>query len=201
MQVARRNPQLLVLTFVVASFGDRGCSEIYHMPLVDYKNHKEGMPYELKFPFRPTTANNNNTKWPRTASSPQTRPAGTAGTLIKAPPPDFSNSAAIPRSVSSDGRPLHPKRYRVAPSRPPCGPSRTSSVDSLRFSLQIFARERQLRPGVLHHDGPHAAQHQLPFHPRLRRHRRLQPLEAEVHARRVGSRRPLSAHRAPEPPA
>lgn len=89
----------------------RGCSEIYHMPLVDYKNHKEGMPYELKFPFRPSTANNNNTKWPRTASSPQTRPAGAAGTLIKAPPPDFSNSAAIPRSVSSDGRPLHPKRY------------------------------------------------------------------------------------------
>lgn len=79
------------------------------MPLVDYKNHKEGMPYELKFPFRPTT--NNNTKWPRTSSSPQTRAAG-AGSLIKAPPSDFSaiNSAAIPRSVSSDGRPVHPKR-------------------------------------------------------------------------------------------
>ncbi|XP_034431484.1 signal-induced proliferation-associated 1-like protein 1 [Hippoglossus hippoglossus] len=89
----------------------RGCSEIYHMPLVDYKNHKEGMPYELKFPFRPTT--NNNTKWPRTSSSPQTRAAGTGGTLIKAPPPDLSdrNSAVIPRSVSSDGRPLNPKRY------------------------------------------------------------------------------------------
>uniref|UniRef100_A0A665VZP2 Signal-induced proliferation-associated 1-like protein 1 n=1 Tax=Echeneis naucrates TaxID=173247 RepID=A0A665VZP2_ECHNA len=89
----------------------RGCSEIYHMPLVDYKNHKEGMPYELKFPFRP--AINNNTKWPRTSSSPQTRTAGTGGTLIKAPPPDFNdrNSAAMPRSVSSDGRPLNPKRY------------------------------------------------------------------------------------------
>uniref|UniRef100_A0A1A8FR85 Signal-induced proliferation-associated 1 like 1 n=2 Tax=Nothobranchius korthausae TaxID=1143690 RepID=A0A1A8FR85_9TELE len=84
----------------------RGCSEIYHMPLVDYKNHKEGMPYELKFPFRPT---NNNSKWPRSSSSPQTRAAGSGGTLIKAPPSDFS--AAIPRSVSSDGRPLHPKRY------------------------------------------------------------------------------------------
>uniref|UniRef100_A0A8C6VTQ0 Signal induced proliferation associated 1 like 1 n=1 Tax=Nothobranchius furzeri TaxID=105023 RepID=A0A8C6VTQ0_NOTFU len=75
----------------------RGCSEIYHMPLVDYKNHKEGMPYELKFPFRPT---NNNSKWPRSSSSPQTRAAGSGGTLIKAPPSDFS--AAIPRSVSSD---------------------------------------------------------------------------------------------------
>ncbi|XP_014908439.1 signal-induced proliferation-associated 1-like protein 1 [Poecilia latipinna] len=86
----------------------RGCSEIYHMPLVDYKNHKEGMPYELKFPFRPT---NNNAKWPRSSSSPRSAAAG--GTLIKAPPTDFSdrNSAAIPRSVSSDGRPLNPKRY------------------------------------------------------------------------------------------
>uniref|UniRef100_A0A8C5HKD9 Signal-induced proliferation-associated 1-like protein 1 n=1 Tax=Gouania willdenowi TaxID=441366 RepID=A0A8C5HKD9_GOUWI len=87
------------------------CSEMYHMPLVDYKNHKEGMPYELKFPFRPN--NNNNTKWPRTSSSPQTRAAGTAGTLIKAPPSDFSdrNSAVIPRSVSSDGRPSTHKRH------------------------------------------------------------------------------------------
>lgn len=89
----------------------RGCSEIYHMPLVDYKNHKEGTPYELKFPFRP----NNNSKWPRSSSSPQTRAAGTGGTLIKAPPPDFTdrNSGVIPRSVSSDGRPLNPKRSVV----------------------------------------------------------------------------------------
>ncbi|XP_019725799.1 signal-induced proliferation-associated 1-like protein 1 isoform X1 [Hippocampus comes] len=87
----------------------RGCSEIYHMPLVDYKNHKEGMPYELKFPFRP--ASNSNTKWPRTSSSPQTRPAGSGGTLIKAPPSDIGNSAAMSRSVSSDGRPVVPKRY------------------------------------------------------------------------------------------
>lgn len=94
----------------MSSCFNRGCSEIYHMPLVDYKNHKEGMPYELKFPFRST--NNNNTKWPRTSSSPQTRAAGTGGTLIKAPPSEASdrNSAAIPRSVSSDGRPLNPKR-------------------------------------------------------------------------------------------
>ncbi|XP_053701877.1 signal-induced proliferation-associated 1-like protein 1 [Synchiropus splendidus] len=90
----------------------RGCSEIYHMPLVDYKNHKEGTPYELKFPFRPASANNNS-KWPRTSSSPQTRAGGSGGTLIKAPPPDFSerSAAVLPRSVSSDGRPINPKRY------------------------------------------------------------------------------------------
>ncbi|XP_076017707.1 signal-induced proliferation-associated 1-like protein 1 [Genypterus blacodes] len=90
----------------------RGFSEMYHMPLVDYKNHKEGMPYELKFPFR-TNNNANATKWPRTSSSPQTRPGGIGGTLIKAPPADFAErtSAVMPRSVSSDGRPLNPKRY------------------------------------------------------------------------------------------
>ncbi|XP_014066410.2 signal-induced proliferation-associated 1-like protein 1 isoform X1 [Salmo salar] len=86
----------------------RGCSELYHMPLVDYKNHKEGMPYEFKFPFR-----SNNNKWPRTSSSPQSRTtAALGGTLIKAPASDFQEpTGVIPRSVSSDGRPLNPKRY------------------------------------------------------------------------------------------
>ncbi|XP_030634515.1 signal-induced proliferation-associated 1-like protein 1 isoform X2 [Chanos chanos] len=93
----------------------RGCSEIYHMPLVDYKNHKQGMPYEYKFPFR-----NNNNKWPRStsgsqqggSSQTQARPAGLAGTLNKSQVSDYTDRApVIPRSVSSDGRPLNPKRY------------------------------------------------------------------------------------------
>ncbi|KAM9571129.1 signal-induced proliferation-associated 1-like protein 1 isoform 2-T2 [Salvelinus alpinus] len=86
----------------------RGCSELYHMPLVDYKNHKEGMPYEFKFPFC-----SNNNKWPRTSSSPQSRTtAALGGTLIKAPASDYQEpTGVIPRSVSSDGRPLNPKRY------------------------------------------------------------------------------------------
>ncbi|KAL2098609.1 hypothetical protein ACEWY4_005089 [Coilia grayii] len=101
----------------------RGCSEMYHMPLVDYKNHKEGMPYELKFPFR-----NNNTKWPRSSSSPQQtggssahgRPTSMgAGTLIKAPGPDYPDrSGVLPRSVSSDGRPLNPKRFNANRNSP-----------------------------------------------------------------------------------
>ncbi|XP_076835383.1 signal-induced proliferation-associated 1-like protein 1 isoform X2 [Brachyhypopomus gauderio] len=92
----------------------RGCSEIYHMPLVDYKNHKEGMPYEYKFPFR-----NNNNKWPRVTTAPQTavttsqnRNLSTGATLSKGQSSDYANRASIiPRSVSSDGRPLNPKRY------------------------------------------------------------------------------------------
>uniref|UniRef100_A0A8C7QB91 Signal induced proliferation associated 1 like 1 n=1 Tax=Oncorhynchus mykiss TaxID=8022 RepID=A0A8C7QB91_ONCMY len=87
----------------------RGCSELYHMPLVNYKNHKEGMPYEFKFPFR----SNNNNKWSRTSSSPQSHTtAALGGSLIKAPASDYQDRAGvIPRSVSSDGRPLNPKRY------------------------------------------------------------------------------------------
>uniref|UniRef100_A0A8C7Q959 Signal induced proliferation associated 1 like 1 n=1 Tax=Oncorhynchus mykiss TaxID=8022 RepID=A0A8C7Q959_ONCMY len=85
------------------------CSELYHMPLVNYKNHKEGMPYEFKFPFR----SNNNNKWSRTSSSPQSHTtAALGGSLIKAPASDYQDRAGvIPRSVSSDGRPLNPKRY------------------------------------------------------------------------------------------
>lgn len=83
------------------------------MPLVDYKNHKEGMPYEYKFPFR-----NNNNKWPRPTNAPQTavstsqnRNVGLGATLSKVPPSDYATRASvIPRSVSSDGRPLNPKR-------------------------------------------------------------------------------------------
>ncbi|KAI4882543.1 hypothetical protein NFI96_034475 [Prochilodus magdalenae] len=91
----------------------RGCSEIYHMPLVDYKNHKEGMPYEYKFPFR------NNNKWPRPTAAPQTAASASQNrnvslgmTLSKPQPSDYANRGSlIPRSVSSDGRPLNPKRY------------------------------------------------------------------------------------------
>ncbi|XP_066529660.1 signal-induced proliferation-associated 1-like protein 1 isoform X2 [Hoplias malabaricus] len=92
----------------------RGCSEIYHMPLVDYKNHKEGMPYEYKFPFR-----NNNNKWPRSTAAPQTavstsqnRNVTLGSTMSKAQTSDYaSRGSIIPRSVSSDGRPLNLKRY------------------------------------------------------------------------------------------
>ncbi|XP_026869838.2 signal-induced proliferation-associated 1-like protein 1 isoform X1 [Electrophorus electricus] len=92
----------------------RGCSEIYHMPLVDYKNHKEGMPYEYKFPFR-----NNNNKWPRVTTAPQAavstsqnRNLSMGATLSKGQSSDYANRVSvIPRSVSSDGRPLNPKRY------------------------------------------------------------------------------------------
>uniref|UniRef100_A0A667Z0N7 Signal-induced proliferation-associated 1 like 1 n=1 Tax=Myripristis murdjan TaxID=586833 RepID=A0A667Z0N7_9TELE len=98
----------------------RGCSELYRMPVVEYKGSSgDGGSFEYKFPFR-----SNNNKWQRTSSSPQQ-------SLTASPQPHTPNravslgssvgktlsaerlerGAVIPRSVSSDGRPLDSKRF------------------------------------------------------------------------------------------
>ncbi|KAM9293844.1 signal-induced proliferation-associated 1-like protein 1 [Gastrophryne carolinensis] len=94
----------------------RGCSETYRMPTVEYKV-AEGIPYELKFPFR------NNNKWQRNAAkgeaaqlrqvpsqlqSPVSSRVSTVKSEAKMQTPE--RSANIPRSISSDGRPLENKR-------------------------------------------------------------------------------------------
>uniref|UniRef100_A0AAV2KC83 PDZ domain-containing protein n=2 Tax=Knipowitschia caucasica TaxID=637954 RepID=A0AAV2KC83_KNICA len=97
----------------------RGCSELCRGPMSDYKSSSnDSGSFEYKFPFR-----SNNNKWQRTSSSPQQ-------SLTASPQPHTPNraislgssvgktlsaerlerGAAIPRSVSSDGRPLDPKR-------------------------------------------------------------------------------------------
>uniref|UniRef100_A0AAY4BWX5 Signal-induced proliferation-associated 1-like protein 1 n=1 Tax=Denticeps clupeoides TaxID=299321 RepID=A0AAY4BWX5_9TELE len=98
----------------------RGCSELFRMPVVEYKGSNESGSFEYKFPFR-----NNNNKWQRTSSSPQqsltASPQGHSGTPNRAVSLGASmgktlsaerseRTTAIPRSVSSDGRPLDPKR-------------------------------------------------------------------------------------------
>ncbi|XP_075387863.1 signal-induced proliferation-associated 1-like protein 1 isoform X2 [Tenrec ecaudatus] len=88
----------------------RSCSEAYRMPVTEYKMN-EGVSYEFKFPFR------NNNKWQRNASkgphspqvpsqvqSPMTSRLNTGKGDGKMPPPE--RAANIPRSISSDGRPL-----------------------------------------------------------------------------------------------
>ncbi|XP_049626249.1 signal-induced proliferation-associated 1-like protein 1 isoform X2 [Suncus etruscus] len=87
----------------------RSCSETYRMPVMEYKMN-EGVSYEFKFPFR------NNNKWQRNAGkgphppqvpsqvqSPMTTRLNTGKGDGKMPPPERAN---IPRSISSDGRPL-----------------------------------------------------------------------------------------------
>ncbi|XP_038191732.1 signal-induced proliferation-associated 1-like protein 1 isoform X3 [Arvicola amphibius] len=88
----------------------RSCSETYRMPVMEYKMN-EGVSYEFKFPFR------NNNKWQRNASkgahspqvpsqlqSPMTSRLNAGKGDGKMPPPE--RAANIPRSISSDGRPL-----------------------------------------------------------------------------------------------
>ncbi|XP_016429275.1 signal-induced proliferation-associated 1-like protein 1 isoform X2 [Sinocyclocheilus rhinocerous] len=99
----------------------RGCSELHRMPVVEYKGSTESGSFEYKFPFR-----SNNNKWQRTSSSPQqsltASPQSQSGTpnravslgasmgkTLSAERPE--RAAAIPRSVSSDGRPLDSKRF------------------------------------------------------------------------------------------
>lgn len=89
---------------------DRSCSETYRMPVMEYKMN-EGVSYEFKFPFR------NNNKWQRNANkgshspqvpsqvqSPMTSRLNAGKGDGKMPPPE--RAANIPRSISSDGRPL-----------------------------------------------------------------------------------------------
>uniref|UniRef100_A0A8B9J8H6 Signal induced proliferation associated 1 like 1 n=1 Tax=Astyanax mexicanus TaxID=7994 RepID=A0A8B9J8H6_ASTMX len=99
----------------------RGCSELYRMPVGEYKGSCDSGSFEYKFPFR-----SNNNKWQRTSSSPQqsltASPQSHTGTpnravslgasmgkTLSAERPE--RAAAIPRSVSSDGRPLDSKRF------------------------------------------------------------------------------------------
>lgn len=78
------------------------------MPVMEYKMN-EGVSYEFKFPFR------NNNKWQRNASKgPHAPPAQVQSPVTarlnpgkgdgKMPAPE--RAANIPRSISSDGRPL-----------------------------------------------------------------------------------------------
>ncbi|XP_026526890.1 signal-induced proliferation-associated 1-like protein 1 isoform X3 [Notechis scutatus] len=95
----------------------RSFSEIHRMPVMEYKMNDGGVPYEFKFPFR------NNNKWQRNAnkgqaSHVQQMPSQTQSPIPtrvasgkgegKMPPPD--RAANIPRSISSDGRPLESRR-------------------------------------------------------------------------------------------
>ncbi|XP_069494703.1 signal-induced proliferation-associated 1-like protein 1 isoform X2 [Ambystoma mexicanum] len=94
----------------------RGCSETYRMPVVEYKVN-ESIPYELKFPFR------NNNKWQRNAAKGPVPQLGQIPSQLQSPVTTRSvtgkgegktqpqeRSSNIPRSISSDGRPLENKR-------------------------------------------------------------------------------------------
>nr|XP_056706764.1 signal-induced proliferation-associated 1-like protein 1 isoform X3 [Euleptes europaea] len=95
----------------------RSFSETHRMPMMEYKMNDGGVPYEFKFPFR------NNNKWLRNSNkgqgshvqqipsqiqSPVTSRVASGKGEGKMPPPE--RAANIPRSISSDGRPLESRR-------------------------------------------------------------------------------------------
>ncbi|KAM5129810.1 signal-induced proliferation-associated 1-like protein 1 isoform 8-T8 [Mantella aurantiaca] len=102
----------------------RGCTETYRMPTVEYKV-TEGIPYELKFPFR------NNNKWQRNAAKGEAAGLRQVPSQLQSPVSSRVSSVKgdskiqtperstnIPRSISSDGRPLESKRFGVGRRSP-----------------------------------------------------------------------------------
>ncbi|XP_073408817.1 signal-induced proliferation-associated 1-like protein 1 isoform X4 [Dendrobates tinctorius] len=102
----------------------RGCSETFRMPTVEYKM-TEGIPYELKFPFR------NNNKWQRNTAKGEAAQLRQIPSQLQSPVSSRvssvkgdgkmqtpERSANIPRSISSDGRPLENKRFGVGRRSP-----------------------------------------------------------------------------------
>lgn len=106
----------ILSAFTYELFSFRGCTETYRMPTVEYKMN-EGIPYELKFPFR------NNNKWQRNAAKGEAAQLRQIPSQLQSPVSSRvssvkgdgkmqtpERSANIPRSISSDGRPLENKR-------------------------------------------------------------------------------------------
>lgn len=78
----------------------RGCSELYRIPMVEYKVDSEGTPCEYKTPFR------RNTTWhrvPTAAGAPLSRGSPTQGPdRLQCQQILQQHQAAIPRSTSFD---------------------------------------------------------------------------------------------------
>ncbi|XP_007891444.2 signal-induced proliferation-associated 1-like protein 1 [Callorhinchus milii] len=106
----------------------RGCSEMYRMPVMEYKVNNEGIPYEFKLPFR------NSNKWQRgvppahsTAQSQaqsqaqaqnQAASRMVSASISRAQAQERERGAAMPRSASSDGRPMDNKRLHPSADSP-----------------------------------------------------------------------------------
>ncbi|XP_020379834.2 signal-induced proliferation-associated 1-like protein 1 isoform X1 [Rhincodon typus] len=114
----------------------RSCSEMHRMPVMEYKVNNEGIPYEFKLPFK------NSNKWQRgippshSTIQPQSQAQSQSVNKMvstssnRAQPQE--RSCAIPRSASSDGRPLDTKRS-------------LSAVDSSYVSVSSVGRNQHNR--------------------------------------------------------
>nr|XP_023652043.1 signal-induced proliferation-associated 1-like protein 2 isoform X2 [Paramormyrops kingsleyae] len=103
----------------------RGCSELYRIPMVEYKLNSEGTPCEYKTPFR------RNTTWHRmpvpahaTAAAGPVQCRSSPGQDPERPPcqPLLQQAPPIPRSTSFDRKLPDPSRTQdsESSSAPPC---------------------------------------------------------------------------------
>uniref|UniRef100_A0A668AK39 Signal induced proliferation associated 1 like 2 n=1 Tax=Myripristis murdjan TaxID=586833 RepID=A0A668AK39_9TELE len=103
----------------------RGCSELYRIPMVEYKVDSEGTPCEYKTPFR------RNTTWhrvPTPAGQPLPRGSPTQGPdRLQCQQILQQHQAAIPRSTSFDRKlpdgPSSPSNQSSSSDPGPCGSS------------------------------------------------------------------------------
>ncbi|XP_053188510.1 signal-induced proliferation-associated 1-like protein 2 isoform X1 [Scomber japonicus] len=93
-------PRRLMIDLQPSSCPLRGCSELYRIPMVEYKVDSEGTPCEYKTPFR------RNTTWhrvPTAAGPPLSRSSPTQGPdRLQCQQILQQHQAAIPRSTSFD---------------------------------------------------------------------------------------------------
>ncbi|KAG9344322.1 hypothetical protein JZ751_010991 [Albula glossodonta] len=112
----------------------RGCSELYRIPMVEYKLDSEGTPCEYKTPFR------RNTTWHRVPP-----PAGQA--VPRASPTLQQAPASIPRSTSFDRKLPDGSRAMQDPESPQALPSCSKGDPVLQYRSSPSNQSSSSDPG------------------------------------------------------
>uniref|UniRef100_A0A3B5LH63 Signal induced proliferation associated 1 like 2 n=1 Tax=Xiphophorus couchianus TaxID=32473 RepID=A0A3B5LH63_9TELE len=118
----------------------RGCSELYRIPMVEYKVDSEGQPCEYKTPFR------RNTTWhrvPAAAGAPLTRGSPTQGPdRLQCQQILQQHQAVIPRSTSFDRKlpdgSSSPSNQSSSSDPGPCGSSNWSQQPGYDGFISLF---------------------------------------------------------------
>uniref|UniRef100_A0A3Q2QKV3 Signal induced proliferation associated 1 like 2 n=1 Tax=Fundulus heteroclitus TaxID=8078 RepID=A0A3Q2QKV3_FUNHE len=126
----------------------RGCSELYRIPMVEYKVDSEGQPCEYKTPFR------RNTTWhrvPATAGAPLSRGSPTQGPdRLQCQQILQQHQAAIPRSTSFDRKlpdgSSSPSNQSSSSDPGPCGSSNWSQQPGYDGFIHFFSPHSPLLP-------------------------------------------------------
>uniref|UniRef100_A0A3B3XA86 Signal induced proliferation associated 1 like 2 n=1 Tax=Poecilia mexicana TaxID=48701 RepID=A0A3B3XA86_9TELE len=138
----------------------RGCSELYRIPMVEYKVDSEGQPCEYKTPFR------RNTTWhrvPATAGAPLSRGSPTQGPdRLQCQQILQQHQAVIPRSTSFDRKlpdgSSSPSNQSSSSDPGPCGSSNWSQQPGYDGFISLFPSPLSPFPS-LHQTGDKNSSH------------------------------------------